>query len=103
MTEEKNSKALKILTAVLTIGIIALGVYTMKFYNENQQTISRLENEKADLESDLSELIIKYDTAISKNDVMAKDLYEAKQRIERLLDSIKGLQQLVALDLKLKN
>lgn len=48
MTEEKNSKALKILTAVLTIGIIALGVYTMKFYNENQQTISRLENEKAD-------------------------------------------------------
>ena len=91
MTEEKNSKALKILTAVLTIGIIALGVYTMKFYNENQQTISRLENEKADLESDLSELIIKYDTAISKNDVMAKDLYEAKQRIERLLDSIKGL------------
>jgi uncharacterized protein YoxC len=91
MTEEKNSKALKILTAVLTIGIIALGVYTMKFYNENQQTISRLENEKADLESDLSDLIIKYDTAISKNDVMAKDLYEAKQRIERLLDSIKGL------------
>jgi len=92
MTEEKNSRALKVLTAVLTLGIIALGIYTMRFYTENQKTISRLENEKTVLENDLNDQIIKYDTAIASNDIMAKDLYEAKQRIERLLDSIENFE-----------
>ena len=93
MTEEKNSKALKVLTAVLTLGIIALGIYTVSFYMENQEKITRLETEKAGLEDDLNELIVKYDDAIATNDVMAKDLYEAKQRIETLLDSIQGMDK----------
>ena len=42
--------------------------------------------------NDLNDLIIKYDTAIASNDIMAKDLYEAKQRIERLLDSIENFE-----------
>lgn len=92
MTEEKNSKALKILTAVLTLGIIALGVYTMRFYVENQKALSRLGDEKAVLEDDLNDLILKYDKAIASNDIMATDLYEAKQRIERLLDSIENVE-----------
>ncbi len=91
MTEEKNSKALKVLTAVLTLGIIALGIYTMRFYTENQKSISRLEDEKKVLEEDLSELIVKYDAALATNDFMAKDLYQAKQRIEKLLDSIENI------------
>ena len=93
MTEEKNSKALKILTAVLTLGIIALGIYTVSFYMENQEKISQLETEKAGLEEDLNELIVKYDDAIETNDIMSKDLYEAKQRIVNLLDSIKGIDK----------
>ena len=40
--------------------LIVLAVYTVKLYNDNKDTITILESEKLNIESDLEELIADY-------------------------------------------
>jgi len=88
MTEKKNNKALKILTGVLAVALLALGIYTIKFYNEEKENKAILTKEKEVIEDELNDLIIKYDEAIEENQVMDQNLVDARDRIERLLDSV---------------
>lgn len=89
MTEKKNNTALKILTGILAVALIALSIYTIKFYNEEKENKEILQKEKSVIEDELNELIIKYDEAIDENEVMDQDLVNARDRIARLLDSVK--------------
>lgn len=89
MTEQKSNTALKILTGILAVALIALGIYTVKFYNEEKENKEILQREKGVIEDELNDLIIKYDEAIATNEVMDQDLVEARQRISVLLDSVK--------------
>ena len=89
MTEKKNNTALKILTGILAVALIALSIYTIKFYNEEKENKEILQKEKSVIEDELNELIIKYDEAIDENEVMDQDLVNARDRISRLLDSVK--------------
>lgn len=89
MTENKSNTALKILTGILAVALIALGIYTVKFYNEEKENKVILQKEKAVIEDELNDLIIKYDEAIATNEVMDQDLVDARQRIAVLLDSVK--------------
>ncbi len=89
MTENKSNTALKILTGILAVALIALGIYTVRFYNEEKENQQILQNEKAVIEDELNDLIVKYDEAIATNEVMDQDLVEARQRITVLLDSVK--------------
>ena len=89
MTEKKNNTALKILTGVLAVALVALSIYTIKFYNEEKENKEILQKEKSVIEDELNELIVKYDEAIQENDVMDQDLVNARDRISRLLDSVK--------------
>ncbi len=88
MTEKKNNNALKILTGVLAVALLALGIYTIKFYNEEKENKAILTKEKEVIEDELNDLIIKYDEAIEENQVMDQNLVDARDRIERLLDSV---------------
>ena len=88
MTEKKNNNALKILTGVLAVALLALGIYTIKFYNEEKENKAILTKEKEVIEDELNDLIIKYDEAIDENQVMDQNLVDARNRIERLLDSV---------------
>lgn len=88
-TEKKNNTALKVLTGILAVALLALGIYTVKFYNEEKENKEILQREKAVIEDELNDLIIKYDEAIEENEVMDQDLVDARSRIERLLDSVK--------------
>lgn len=88
MTEKKNNTALKILTGVLAVALLALGIYTIKFYNEEKENKAILTKEKEVIEDELNDLIIKYDEAIDENQVMDQNLVDARNRIERLLDSV---------------
>ncbi len=92
MTEQKSNTALKILTGVLAVALIALAIYTVKFYNEEKENTEILQNEKAVIEDELNDLIIKYDEAIANNEVMDQDLIDARQRISVLLDSVKDAE-----------
>lgn len=89
MTENKNNTALKILTGVLAVALIALGIYTIKFYNEEKENKAILQREKTVIEDELNDLIVKYDEAIATNEVMDQDLVNARERIAVLLDSVK--------------
>ena len=88
MTEKKNNTALKILTGVLAVALLALGIYTIKFYNEEKENKAILTKEKEVIEDELNDLIKKYDEAIDENQVMDQNLVDARNRIERLLDSV---------------
>lgn len=89
MTEKKNNTALKILTGILAVALVALSIYTIKFYNEEKENKEILQKEKSVIEDELNELIVKYDDAIEENEVMDQDLVNARDRISKLLDSVK--------------
>lgn len=92
MTEKKNNTALKILTGVLAVALLALGIYTIKFYNEEKENKAILTKEKEVIEGELNDLIVKYDEAIDENQVMDQNLVDARNRIERLLDSVEDYE-----------
>ncbi len=89
MTEKKNNTALKVLTGILAVALVALSIYTIKFYNEEKENKEILQKEKSVIEDELNELIVKYDEAIEENEIMDQDLVNARDRISRLLDSVK--------------
>lgn len=102
MTEKKNNTALKVLTGILAIALLVLGIYTVKFYNEEKENKAILQKEKAVIEDELNDLIIKYDEAIEENDVLDQDLVNARDRIERLLDSVKDYDATYATNTRLQ-
>lgn len=90
MTVQNNNRALQILTAALAILLIALGIYTYDIHSQNKEEEAILVKEKQLIETELNELITKYDNAIALNEVMDDNLLKAKERIVGLLDSVKG-------------
>ena len=92
MSDQKSNKALKILTGVLAVALVALGIYTIKFYNEEKQNQELLEQEKAVIERELNDLIVKYDEAIAENEGLDQELVEARERIVTLRDSVQDME-----------
>ena len=89
--ENRNSK-LKWLIGILAVLLIALTVFTIKLYLDNQQNTTNLEIQKMDIEEELEELLVNYNIAIEENQTKDRELIEARDRIEQLLDSVKGAQ-----------
>ena len=96
MTEQKSNNALKILTGVLAVALVALGIYTVKFYNEEKDNRELLLQEKAVIEGELNELIVKYDEAIAENQGMDTELVAARERIMALRDSVQDMEANIA-------
>lgn len=92
MADQKSNNALKILTGVLAVALVALGIYTVKFYNEEKENREVLEREKAVIEDELDELIVRYDEAISENEGLDNQLMAARDRIRVLRDSVQDLE-----------
>jgi len=92
MTTEQNSNKFKILIGVLSALLIALAVYTFTLYNDSKETVTGLEQQKESIEGELEDLIENYDEIIQDNELKDKDLLAARERIEILLDSVKGAE-----------
>lgn len=92
MTDQKSNNALKILTGILAVALVALGIYTIKFYNEEKENQELLKQEKAVIEGELNDLIIKYDEAIGENEELDRDLVAARERIVSLRDSVQDME-----------
>lgn len=97
MTSENNSAKFKVLVGVLSVLLIGLAVYTVILYNDSKDTVSNLEQQKTEIESELEELIANYDEVIQDNELKDTDLLAARERIEMLLDSVKDAEANVAL------
>ena len=95
-TENKNN-IFKILVGVLSLLLIVLAVYTIKLYNDSKDTAIILQEQKADIEFELEELIDNYNQVIEDNDIKNKDLLDARERIVVLLDSVKDAETSVSL------
>mgnify|MGYP007112317596 CR=1 FL=1 len=74
-----------------------LAVYTVTLYNENKDTVTILQDQKSNIESELQELIANYDEVIQDNKIKDKDLLEARERIEVLLNAVKDSKANIAL------
>lgn len=97
MTDQKSNNALKILTGVLAVALVALGIYTIKFYNEEKENKELLQQEKAVIEGELNDLIVKYDEAIAENEGLDSELSAARNRIIALRDSVQDMEANLAL------
>ena len=97
MSDQKSNNALKILTGVLAVALVALGIYTVKFYNDEKENRELLQQEKAVIEGELNDLIVKYDEAISENEGLDEELVAARERILTLRDSVQDMEASVAL------
>lgn len=92
MTDQKNNNALKILTGILAVALVALGIYTVRFYNEEKENQELLQRQKAVIEEELNDLIVRYDEAIGENDSLDAELIAAKDRIVVLRDSVQDME-----------
>lgn len=90
-TKRRNSK-LRWLIGILAVLLIALTVFTIKLHFDNQQNTTNLEIQKMDIEEELEELLVNYNIAIEDNRSKDRDLVDARNRIEQLLDSVKDAQ-----------
>lgn len=94
--ENKNTK-FKVLVGLLSAMLIALAVYTVSLYNDSKNTMSGLEQQKSEIEVELQDLIANYDEVIQENELKDKDLISARERIEVLLDSVRGAEANIGL------
>ena len=95
-TENSNTK-FKVLIGVLSALLIALAVYTVTLFNDSKNTVTGLEKQKTEIQNELEELITNYDEIIQDNQLKDKDLLAARERIELLLDSVKGMEANIGL------
>ncbi len=92
MTDQKNNNALKILTGILAVALVALAIYTVRFYNEEKENQELLQRQKAVMEEELNDLIVRYDEAIGENEELDTELIAARQRILALRDSVQDME-----------
>ncbi|GHA35826.1 hypothetical protein GCM10007103_16590 [Salinimicrobium marinum] len=92
MTDQKNNNALKILTGILAVALVALAIYTVRFYNEEKENQELLQRQKAVIEEELNDLIVRYDEAIGENEELDTELIAARQRILVLRDSVQDME-----------
>lgn len=97
MSTENNNTKFKILLGILSVLLIVLSVYTFRLYNTSKNTETSLISQKADIETDLKDLITDYEAIIQDNEIKDNSIIEAKQRIEILLDSVKNSEANVLL------
>jgi len=84
-----NSNFLKVLVALLGVGILGLGIYTYNNYNEFKETKQILQQEKESVINELEGLKLDYDQAIQDKQEVSGKLEEAKTRVESLISEIK--------------
>lgn len=97
MSNENSNTKFKVLVGLLSAMLIALAVYTVSLYNDSKNTLTGLEQQKSDIETELQDLIANYDEVIQENELKDKDLLAARERIAVLLDSVKTAEANVAL------
>ena len=97
MEPDNNSTKFKVLIGVLTLLLIGLAVYTVSLYNDSENTVSGLEQQKIEIQNELESLITNYNEIIEDNELKDTDLLAARERIVMLLDSVKDSEANVAL------
>jgi len=90
---ENDNKKTKVIVGVILLVLLAiLGGYTVYQNNQLNDSNTFLEEEKANIENDLDEMVAKYDAAISENSSLSEELKLEREDIVLLRDSVKNLK-----------
>lgn len=92
MNENKINNLLKVAIAILALCLLGLGIYTIQSYNESEAYLEELKQEKAELKTELQDLLLNYEEAIADNKHLEEDFFNAKQKIRRLLESAEKMK-----------
>lgn len=92
MSPDSNQKKLKVTVGVLIALVVLLGIFTLKFYFQGEDTKNQLTKEKEQVLIELNELKVNYDKSLQENTVMNDELRAARDRIEVLIDSVEKME-----------
>jgi hypothetical protein len=89
MGDLKNNTGLKVALGIALVLFLATGFYAMNLYRESKSTERELTVEKELVMKDLNAMAKQYDEAIGENEITNRDLIEARERIQGLIDSLR--------------
>jgi hypothetical protein len=90
---ENDNKSTKVIVGViLLILLLILGGYTLYQNNQLNDSNAFLEEEKSNIETELDEMVAKYDVAIAENSSLSEELILEREDIVLLRDSVKNLK-----------
>lgn len=88
MSSQEGSLKYKVLIGILAILLIGLAIYTVSMYKDSKNTVVGLEQQRVEIQKELTDLSNEYDEIITENELKDKELIEAKSRIDELLEEV---------------
>lgn len=88
MPNKTTNTTLLILTVLLCMVVLGLGAYTYSFYNEIKENKKELLKDKALIQEELNEEIIRYGKLLQEKNQLSSELSQAKERLEALQKKI---------------
>ncbi len=93
MDTKSNNLWWWIIIALLALGLIGLGIYSFQTQKEHTKITNEIKKEKEEIASNLDDMIVKYEDAISQNTSLSTELEVERDRILSLRDSIKKIKK----------
>lgn len=88
MGSQEGSLKYKVLIGVLAILLIGLAIYSVSMYKDRKNTVAGLEQQRVEIQKELSGLSTEYDDIITENELKDEEIIEAKGRIDSLLKEV---------------
>ncbi len=89
-TSKTSNTGFKIGLALVLLLCIGALFFSYNLYNEKKETEATLLSEKQTVLENFNAMVIKYDAAISENEIVNSDLEAARDRIKTLMESLKN-------------
>ncbi|MGZ0016866.1 chromosome partitioning protein ParA [Yeosuana sp. AK3] len=89
MENKGSGMGLKIALGIALALFLAVGFYTINLYSDSKAVQKDLTEQKQLVMNDLNAMAQQYDAAINENSIANKNLVEARERIQGLIDSLK--------------
>lgn len=90
MGVQESSLKYKVLIGVLAILLIGLAIYSVSMYKDRKNTVAGLEQQRVEIQKELSGLSTEYDEIITENELKDEEIIEAKSRIDSLLKEVEN-------------
>jgi hypothetical protein len=89
MEKSNNGMGLKIALGIALVLFLGTAFYSLNLYKKSNEDKKELTEQKQLVMNDLNAMAKQYDAAISENTVANKNLIDARERIQGLIDSLK--------------